>query len=81
MLQYITEIQRQLVENYGFKKSKDGIPWGVPDGAYPMIIDQKLDLVLIELGGIRCCNFIGEDGGLKVFQMKAKLRNKKKSKS
>jgi hypothetical protein len=71
MIEYITEIQRQLVENYGFQKGDNGCPQNVPDGAYPMIIDGKLDLVCIVNGGIWCCNFVNDKGGLKAFQSKA----------
>lgn len=74
MTQYITEIQRQLIESYGFDKNENGCPENVPDGAYPMLIADELDLVVILKGKIWCCNSINENGGLKKFQSQA--RNK-----
>ena len=71
MGQYITEIQRQLVKSYGFKAGANGCPQHVPDGAYPMVIEKELDLVVIVQGKIWCCNFINEKGGLKKFQSEA----------
>ena len=62
MTNYIREIQRQLIAQYGFAESPEapGVPVEVPDGAYPMTIDGKLDHVRIARGKISCCNF--EDG-------------------
>lgn len=59
MTDYIREIQRQLVERYGFAERADapGVPVDVPDGEYPMTIDGKLDRVLVQRGKISCCNF------------------------
>lgn len=58
MLQYISEIQRKLIDEYGFAERADapGVPASVPDGEYPMMIDGKLDYVRIEGGRISCCN-------------------------
>lgn len=70
MTDYINEIQRQLISNYKFPKGENGCPQDVPDGAYPMMIEDKLDLVVIVNGGIWCCNFINDEGGLKLFQEK-----------
>ena len=59
MTDYIREIQRQLITQYGFTERADapGVPVRVPDGAYPMTIDGKLDYVRVESGKISCCNF------------------------
>lgn len=58
-IEYIAEIQRQLVETYGFPARADAphIPDSVPDGTYPMMIDGKVDRVKIEDGKIFCGNF------------------------
>lgn len=68
MTEYIQEIQRQLITKYAFKRGGNDCPQDVPDGAYPMIIEGQLDLVIIRNGGIWCCNFINEDQGLNKFQ-------------
>lgn len=59
MTDYIREIQRQLIEKYGFRERPDapGVPLSVPDGEYPMTIEEKLDRVRITGGRIHCCNF------------------------
>lgn len=57
MLQYIQEIQRQLIAVYKFPAGANGCPQGVPDGDYPMEIDGKTDNVKITDGKISCCNF------------------------
>jgi hypothetical protein len=59
MTEYIREIQRQLIAQYGFAERSEapGLPVGVPDGAYPMTINGKLDHVRVEGGKIHCCNF------------------------
>lgn len=59
MLDYITEIQRKLIEQYDFPENPDkpGLPMGVTDGDYPMEIDGKLDHVKVINGKINCCNF------------------------
>lgn len=56
---YIREIQRKLIGDYGFTENPDkpGIPLDVPDGKYPMVINGKLDYVEIVDGKINCCNF------------------------
>ena len=58
-IEYITEIQRQLIDKYGFEENpeKPGLPIGVPDGKYPMKIEGKIDNVTVEGGFINCCNF------------------------
>lgn len=60
MLGYIAEIQRQLVEVYGFERRTDVaqcVPKeGVPDGHYPMTINGKVDHVYIDGGRINCGN-------------------------
>jgi hypothetical protein len=84
MMCYIREIQHQLVDSYGFKAGDNGLPRDVPDGAYPMMIDGKLDLVLIVGGKINCCNFVGDGVGLakyqeiatKIFAMPKEVRQK-----
>ncbi len=78
MTDYIQEIQRQLIEVFGYKKGANGCPQDVPDGAYPMLIEKKLDLVMVVNGGIWCCNFVNDKGGLKEFQKKARGRYAKK---
>lgn len=59
MTDYIREIQRQLVDVYGYPPRADmpGVPSGVPDGEYPMTIGGELDHVRIVDGKIRCMNF------------------------
>lgn len=59
MTTYIREIQRQLVEVYGYPERPDlpGVPVSVPDGDYPMTIEGQVDRVRIIDGKIRCCNF------------------------
>lgn len=74
MTDYIQEIQKQLISKFGFEKGENGCPKNVPDGAYPMIIDKKLDLICIIKGKIWCCNFIGDREGLKKFQLEAALK-------
>ena len=59
MLSYIAQIQRRLIEEYGFTENPErpGLPLDVPDGSYPMTIDGRLDHVKVEGGRISCCNF------------------------
>jgi hypothetical protein len=59
MLEYIDEIKRQFIAEYGFAENpeKPGVPLDVPDGEYPMTINGKLDNVRIVNGMIYCCNF------------------------
>jgi hypothetical protein len=59
MLEYVQEIQRQLITVYGFAENPQmpGLPMDVPDGAYPMTIEGKRDNVTIENGKINCLNF------------------------
>ena len=59
MLEYIGQIQRQLIAQYGFSENPDkpGVPLNVPDGTYPMTINGKVDNVRIDKGRIFCCNF------------------------
>lgn len=59
MLDYIAEIQRQLVTEFGLPPREDApyIPSTCPDGTYPMTIDGKLDRVEIRNGQIFCGNF------------------------
>lgn len=54
MTEYIREIQRQLIEIYGYQEDPDkrGVPMDVPDGEYPMTIDGKLDQVKVVNGSI-----------------------------
>ncbi len=56
---YIQEIQRQLIVVHGFSENpeKPGVPMNIPDGTYPMTINEKLDQVLIQKGKVWCCNF------------------------
>lgn len=62
MTTYIAEIQRQLIDVYGFPSRPDmvGVPQSVPDGDYPMTIEGKLDHVRVEGGRIHCMNFQAE---------------------
>lgn len=59
MLEYISTIQRKLIDDFRFSEDpvRAGIPLNVPDGDYPMLIDGKMDHVKIEDGRIYCCNF------------------------
>lgn len=59
MTQYIAAIQKKFITEYGFPEhpEKKGVPTGVVDGEYPMLIDGKLDRVRIVHGKIHCCNF------------------------
>ena len=61
MTDYVREIKRQFVEVYGFKPLPGSTKYeynvDVPDGEYPMTIENKLDKVRIENGKISCCNF------------------------
>jgi hypothetical protein len=60
VVNYIQEIQRQLITVYGFSEDPErpGLPMNVSDGEYPMTIDGKLDNVVIIGGKIRGSNFI-----------------------
>ena len=81
MTEYIQEIQKKLITEYKFEKGSNGCPMDVPDGSYPMIIDDKLDLVMVVNGFISCCNFIDSKKGLKEFRDKnieSRERNKQK---
>lgn len=63
MTSYINEIKRQFRDTYKF------VPTGgtsneplfadgqIPDGEYPMTIENKVDKVRIVNGTISCCNF------------------------
>ena len=65
VISYINAIKRQFRDTYGFKPlvgvgSKEEPIFGesqIPDGEYPMTIDDKLDHVRIVNGTISCCNF------------------------
>jgi hypothetical protein len=60
MTSYIDTIKRQLIDQYGFPENPDHagqVLGDVPDGEYPMIINDKLDNVRIKDGKISCCNF------------------------
>lgn len=72
MTEYISEIQRRLITEYGFPKGENGCPKNVPDGAYPMKIEGDLDLVIVAGGTISCCNFITKKGGLLKFRNRIK---------
>lgn len=78
MIAYINEIQQRFITDYGFKKGENGCPKDVPDGAYPMMVQERLDLVIVTNGKIWCCNFVGDADGLKQFQKDViEKRNKK----
>jgi len=67
---YISEIQRQFVEVYGFPRRapmsgcpetrKEIVPKldSVPDGVYPMTIEGKVDKVRVVDGTIHCLNIV-----------------------
>ena len=57
MINYISQIQKKLITQYGFEKNEQGLPKDVPDGTYPMEINGKKDNVKIVNGYINCCNF------------------------
>lgn len=77
MMQYIQTVQENLISEYGFDKGENGCPQDVPDGAYPMMIDGDLDLVLIINGTISCCNLVGQKDGLKQFIKKEQERRQR----
>ena len=58
MTDYIREIQRQLIDVYGYteRPNDPGVPASVPDGEYTMIIEGKVDRVRIVSGKISCMN-------------------------
>jgi hypothetical protein len=62
MLQYIQQIKRQFRDRYGFEPIggtyDDPIFDNIPDGSYPMWIDNKLDNVIVKNSAIRCCNYL-----------------------
>ena len=67
---YISEIQRQFVEVYGFPRrapmsgypetKREVVPklGSVPDGTYPMTIEGKVDKVRVVDGTIHCLNIV-----------------------
>jgi hypothetical protein len=59
MIEYISKIQRALIDQYKFQENPErlGLPMNVPDGEYPMEIDGKLDRVRIKDGRIFCCAY------------------------
>ena len=59
MTQYINEIQKKLVSQYGFVPDARG-SLQVPDGEYSMVIDGRLDRVRIQDGMIHCGRFLEE---------------------
>jgi hypothetical protein len=67
MLGYIEKIHQLFITQYRFPEnpSKPGLPVGVPDGQYPMVIDGKLDFVRVIMGKISCCNFEASVGELR----------------
>lgn len=73
--EYIREIKRRLRDDYGFEPSRtvgdEPCFDNFPDGAYPMHVGGKLDLVLVIDGTLECCNFICEKGGLEAFQKRS----------
>lgn len=83
MSEYIRVIKRRLRDDYGFTPSSTAVgdePCfdNLPDGAYPMKIDGKLDLVLVAGGTFDCCNFIADNGGLTAFCQKSRRERKQK---
>lgn len=60
MTDYINEVQKKLVTQYGFTPDARGLPQNVPDGEYPMEIEGRMDRVLITDNRIHCCNFAKE---------------------
>lgn len=77
MISYLTEIQRQFIDVWGFTKGENGCPQNVPNGAYPMIIDGELDLVLVIHGMISCCNLVATEKGRSDFRKKESERRAK----
>ena len=63
MTDYIKEIKRQFRDVYGFTplpgSTDQEVLVDVPDGEYPMTIEDKLDCVRIVRGTVNCCNFGG----------------------
>jgi hypothetical protein len=65
MTDYIREIKLGLVKHYPDKVTITGHRDGedlleVPDGVYPLTIEDKMDWVKIKGGRIFCCNFTPE---------------------
>jgi hypothetical protein len=60
--EYIKEVLRKLVIDYGLEENPDkpGFPRELLDGEYPMTIQGKVDMIRIEKGEIKCCNFADE---------------------
>jgi hypothetical protein len=59
MTDYIKAIQQHFIDVLGFEENSEssGCPINVPDGEYKMLIDGKVDRVVIKDGMIHCCNF------------------------
>ena len=59
MTDYIKAIQHYFINELGFEESSEspGCPSNVPDDEYKMLIDGKVDRVVIKGGMIHCCNF------------------------
>lgn len=57
MTDYVNEIQKKLVIQYGFPPDARSLPQNVPDGEYPMEINGKLESIRIKNGRIYRRNF------------------------
>ncbi|MDO8507382.1 MAG: hypothetical protein Q7S53_02345 [bacterium] len=60
MSDYIRKVQRYFIDKLDYPEdpNKPGMPVGVPDGEYPMLIEGRLDKVrIVDGGNISCCNF------------------------
>lgn len=66
MLEYISAVQRKLIDEYGLAERSDapGIPESVPDGEYPMTIDGRMDWVFVKDGQLHCCSWARKARGL-----------------
>lgn len=61
MIEYVAEIKRQLRDTHHYQPSRiiggELIFDSFPDGEYPMVIEGKLDRVLVVNGAFQCCRF------------------------
>lgn len=53
---YLDTVQRRLVDHYGFPERWLHASHPVPDGEYPVVIDGRCDLVIIDDGRVSCEN-------------------------
>lgn len=65
MLEYIKKIKRQFRDTYNFipigGTQEEPLFDNIPNGEYPMTIDNKKDYVTVTNGKMSCCNFKDEN--------------------